>query len=284
MCILPHRWVRKHALCLRFGVRLRFGLRLRCFFVHRCGDRGCDNRGDERCSRREVCEPLVASGQGGPRRVARELRGSPRGTPEGTDGRTPSLASEAGEIAVSSPDPGYTLFRATPPRSPDLRGTDHSTDARAFRPRVVRRTRTPQSTLVAVLDNRLSDCPPKRPDVSFNPFEGIELPKAGSPPPRRRPERHAAGKTPWRANSRGPYRARTARALETARRGWDCERAHGHRPRGAQRLPIGRYNVGDRRGMRRREASRPRRDRRRVGMRSPAEALRPIDAFSSRLP
>ena len=140
MCILPHRWVRKHALCLRFGVRLRFGLRLRCFFVHRCGDRGCDNRGDERCSRREVCEPLVASGQGGPRRVARELRGSPRGTPEGTDGRTPSLASQAGEIAVSSPDPGYTLFQATPPRSPDLRGTDQSTDARAFRPRVLRRT------------------------------------------------------------------------------------------------------------------------------------------------
>jgi len=159
MCILPHRWVRKHALRLRSGVRLRFGLRLRCFFVHGCGDRGCDNRGDERCSRREVCEPLVASGQGGPRRVARELRSSPRGTPEGTDGRTPSLASQAGEIAVSSPDPGYTLFQATPPRSPDLRGTDQSTDARAFRPRVLRRTRTPQSTLIPVMDNRLSDCP-----------------------------------------------------------------------------------------------------------------------------
>src|SRR5947208_15414867 len=163
MCILPHRWVRNHALCLRFGVRLRSGLGRRCCFVHGCGDRGCDNRGDERYSRREVCEPLVASGQGGPRRVARELRGSPRGTPEGTDGRTPSLASEAGEIAVSSPDPGYTLFRATPPRSPDLRGPDHSTDARAFRPPVVTVTPPPPSTQVAVLDNRLSDCPPKRP-------------------------------------------------------------------------------------------------------------------------
>ena len=140
ICIPPHRWVRKHALRLCSGMRLRFGLRLRCFFVRRGADRGCDNRGDERCALDEVCEPRVASRQGGPRRVARELRSSPRGTPKGTDRRNPSLASQAGEIAVPSPDPGCTLFRATPRGSPDLRGTNQSTDARAFRPRVLRRT------------------------------------------------------------------------------------------------------------------------------------------------
>ncbi len=137
MCIPPLGRVRKNALRLCSRVRLRFSLRLRCFFVRRGAYRGRDNRGDERFSLREVCERLVASRRGGPRRVARELRSSPRGTPEVTDRGNPCLASQVGEIAVRSPDPRCTLFQATPPRSPDLRDTNQSTDARAFRPRVL---------------------------------------------------------------------------------------------------------------------------------------------------
>jgi hypothetical protein len=140
ICISPHHRVRKHALRLRSRMRLQFGRRVRFCFVHRCGDRGRDHRRDERCSLREVCEPHVASGQGGPRRVPGELRSGSRGTPEGTDGRTPSLARQASKIGVHSPDSGDTLSPAAPSRSPDLRGTDHSTDTRAFRPRVLRPT------------------------------------------------------------------------------------------------------------------------------------------------
>jgi len=73
-------------------------------------------------------------------------------------------------------------------------------------------------------------------------------------------------------------------ALGKAQRGWDCERAPGHRPRGVQPLPTGKSNVGDRRDMLPREASRPRRDRRRAGRRSLVEGLRPIDAFSFQSP
>ncbi len=85
-------------------------------------------------------------------------------------------------------------------------------------------------------------------------------------------------------NSRGPSPAGKAEALARARRGWDCARALGHRPRGAPLLPIGRSNARDRHGMPHREALRPRRGRRRAGTRSPAEALRPIDAFSFQSP
>jgi len=92
------------------------------------------------------------------------------------------------------------------------------------------------------------------------------------------------GEMPRYDNSRGPFPARRVAVLEKARRGWDCERAPRHRRRGAPPLPIGRSNAGDTRGMLPREASRPRRGRRRVGMRSPAEALGPIDAFSFQSP
>jgi len=91
-------------------------------------------------------------------------------------------------------------------------------------------------------------------------------------------------KMPRYDNSQGPFPARRVAVSEMARRGWDCERAPRHRQRGALPLPIGRSNADDRRGTRRREALRPRRGRRRVGMRSPAEALRPIDAFSFQSP
>jgi len=89
---------------------------------------------------------------------------------------------------------------------------------------------------------------------------------------------------PRHNSSRGPSPERTAVALEKPPQGWDCERAPGHRPRGAQLLPIGRSNGGDRRDRPPREASRPRRGRRRAGTRSPVEALRPIDAFSFQSP